>query len=351
MRKLASIRRIRDIQPIAGADSIELAIVDGWQSVTKKGEYQIGDLVIYCEVDSFLPHHLAPFLTKPGHHPKEFSGIIGERLRTMKLRGALSQGLILPLQATYSGGLPYGSGVVRNITGEECFVNEGDDVTDFLGIVKWEAPIPVQLAGQVRGNFPTLVPKTDQERCQNLIAELKAAQGRQFEVTEKLDGSSCTMYLDSGGEFHVCSRNLDLLRDNKNSYWGVADRLEIERRMVENNLFGYAIQGELVGPGIQGNRYGLKELNFYVFDVYDTRGGDYLQPDARRSFVKNLGLDHVPVVMASWTLDCEVPELLRMAEGPSLVNKNTEREGFVFKQVNGGMSFKAISNKFLLGEK
>lgn len=330
MRKLATVRRIKNIQPIAGADNIELAHVDGWQSVVKKGEYKVGDIAIYCEVDSFIPNSLAPFLTKAGSKPKEFGGIRGERLRTMKLRGALSQGLLLPAMGTFP---------------------EGTDMTEALGIQKWEAPIPAQLSGQVRGAFPTLVPKTDQERCQNLVDEIRASHGKQFEVTEKLDGSSCTMFLDASGDFHVCSRNLDLQKDNNNSFWRAANNLAIEHRMVTNNLFGYAIQGELVGPGIQGNPYGLSTIDFYVFDVYDTRSGDYLKPDTRRSLIKTLGLNHVPVVIAAWTLDCEVDDLLKTADGVSLLNRNSMREGFVYKSVSGGMTFKVISNKFLLSER
>jgi len=153
MRKLASIRRIDNILPIEGADAIECAVVGGWKVVVKKAEFIVGDLAVYFEIDSWIPTELAPFLSK-GKSPREFQGIHGERLRTVKLRGQLSQGLLLPLESTCA-----------NIDSE---LFEGLDVSFPLNIVKWEMPVPAQLAGQVKGNFPTVIPKTDQERVQNL---------------------------------------------------------------------------------------------------------------------------------------------------------------------------------------
>lgn len=337
MRKMASIRKIDAIAPIVGADAIEVATVGGWKVVVKKGEFAAGDLAVYCEIDSWIPTEIAPFLSK-GKEPREFEGVKGERLRTVKLRGQLSQGLLLPLEPTCA-----------NI---ESLLFEGLDVSVPLNIQKWEMQVPAQLAGQVRGNFPTQIPKTDQERVQNLVAEIQSADGMRFEVTEKLEGSSMTCYLIDG-EFGVCSRNLDLKRDENNAFWATAIREDIEAKMKAVPTAGdFAIQGELIGPGIQGNIYKLSRTEFYIFDVYNISLGEYMKPDQRREFVeKYLGLNHVPVINPEYPIVPSVDGLLDAAEGKSVLNAAQEREGIVFKQVDGGMTFKAISNKYLLGEK
>jgi len=161
-RKLASIRKITDIQPIEGADFIQVATVDGWKVVVKRGEFNVGDLAVYLEIDSWVPHELAPFLSN-GKEPRDYNGVKGERLRTIKLRGQVSQGLLLNLDDDVVYGALLGS--------NDWF--EGQDHTEQLGIQKWEAPIPAQLAGKAKGNFPTgLIPKTDQERIQNCFGSI-----------------------------------------------------------------------------------------------------------------------------------------------------------------------------------
>lgn len=338
MRKLATVRKIDAINPIDGADAIEVATVGGWKVViAKKDELKTGDLGVYVEIDSWVPFELAPFLSK-GNEPREYEGVKGERLRTVKLRGQISQGLLLPYA------------VLGRIAGE------GEDVSEELNIRKWEAQIPAQLAGIVKGPFPTQIPKTDQERCQNLVEEIVAANesDAKFEITEKLDGSSMTVYRIQG-EFGVCSRNLDLKRDENNSLWAVAIADDIDAKMCAvDEFWSFAIQGELVGPGIQGNIYGLSKVEFRVFDVYDIQTGNYLKPEARRALIERMGLKHVPVLAHSAKLYdtlgiVDIPQLLNFAEGKSVMGMiGCEREGLVFKDCNGGMSFKAISNKYLL---
>lgn len=335
MRKLATIRKIDALLPIKDADAIECAVVGGWKVVAQKGLYNVGDLAVYFEIDSWIPNIIAPFLSK-GKEPREFEGVKGERLKTIKLRGQLSQGLLMPRYA------------VLDKIGE---IYEGMDVTELLGIKKWEKAIPAQLAGQMKGNFPTLIPKTDQERAQNLVNEIQAAyeSGLQFEVTEKLEGSSMTVYRIQG-EFGVCSRNLDLKRDENNSFWATAIREDIDARMCAvDPYWDFAIQGELVGPGIQGNIYNLSNIEFYVYDVYNIQEGKYLNPEARRKLIEGMELKHVPHLITANALPIDM--LLNLAEGKSELNPKQEREGIVFKQVSGGMTFKVISNKYLLGEK
>lgn len=342
MRKLATIRKISEIKPIDGADAIELAVVDGWQSVIKKGEFQVGELAVYCEVDSWIPTELAPFLSK-GKEPKVFEGTKGERLRSIKLRGTLSQGLILKVQ-TGIGGFNF----IKDKDGETILVDEGKDVTDILGILKWEKPIPAQLRGQVLGNFPVEIPKTDQERIQNLVKDLESIKSRTYQVTEKLHGSSCTFYLDTQGVFHVCSRNLDLKFDENNAYWKAAIQYDIEAKMNHHNLLGVALQGELIGQGINGNQYEVL-LEFHLFDAFGTGFNSYFIPSSTSSIANLLEIPHVPILQNYFVIPEHfgVKELLEFAEGKSFLNQS-EREGLVFKDSQSDFSFKVVSNKWLI---
>ena len=334
MRKLATIRRIDAVRPIEGADAIECAVVGGWTVVVKKGEYSAGDLAVYCEIDSWIPHELAPFLSR-GQEPREYEGRRGERLRTVKLRGQLSQGLLLPYATC----------------GKICA--EGEDVAGLLGIVKWEAPIPAQLAGEVRGAFPGFMPKTDQERIQNLSAEFETWTNLAWEVTEKLDGASMTVYAHDG-DVGVCSRNLNLRDTDSNTLWQVAHREQIITAILDSGR-DLAVQGELIGEGIQGNPYRLRGQNFYVFDIYDIHAGHYLLPAERQEFCEQHELAHVPVLAHTAKLAdtlglVTIDQVLKFAEGQSVMGDITgpEREGLVFKCCDRALSFKAISNRFLL---
>lgn len=335
MRKLATIRKIDALNPIEGADAIECAIVGGWKVVAQKGLYNVGDLAVYFEIDSWIPHELAPFLSK-GKEPREFEGVKGERLKTIKLRGQLSQGLLMPLAE------------INKHFEVPAHWSEDEDMTAILNIKKWEKPINAQLAGVCKGNFPTIIPKTDQERVQNLKKQIAACRDAMFEVTEKMEGSSMTCYI-LNGEFGVCSRNMDLKRDENNSFWKIAIEQDIEAKMRTLGQ-DIAIQGELIGPGVQGNIYKLSKLEFRVFDIYDPVEGEYAIPSVRETIVKELGLTHVPVLDDAFILDHDVDALLTLAEGKSRL-ADVEREGLVFKAVDGGITFKSISNKYLLGEK
>jgi RNA ligase (TIGR02306 family) len=338
MRKMATIRKIDALRPIPGADAIECAIVGGWTCVVKKGEYTVGDLAVYCEIDSFIPTAIAPFLTKPGHYAKTFEGVEGERLRTVKLRGQLSQGLLLPLKELY--------GPLRGLNNHF----EGQDVSENLGILKYEAPIPASLAGEVKGMFPSMIPKTDQERVQNLTADLEQwkAEELTWEVTEKLDGSSMTAYVIDG-DVGVCSRNLDLKHNTDNSLWRAAYKYELPAKLA-NIGRNIAIQGEIVGNGIQGNMYKMRDQDFYVYDIYDIDAGCYFTPAERLAMANELGLNHVPVLAPAVNLDrTDMDQILKFAEGETtLLTSNCQREGVVYKCNEKQVSFKAISNNFLL---
>jgi RNA ligase (TIGR02306 family) len=337
-RKLATIRKISEVRSIPEADKICAYGVDGWFVVDTVDKYSVGDLVVFLEVDSFVPTELAPFLSK-GKEPREYEGIKGERLRTVKLRGQISQGLLLPLN------------VLTKVQKEDWVTPdefEGSDVTELLGIIKWERPMNAQLAGMARGNFPALVPKTDQERIQNLTRSFEQYQQDIWSVTEKLDGSSCTFYLDDEDVFHVCSRNLDLKEDEANSFWKVARKFNIEDIMRRNFMKGMAIQGEMIGEGIQGNQYKV-QLDFYVYDMYNVHTGQYILPMQLKAACEKLGLKHVPILSEIAEISsATIQSLLQYAEGKSLLN-GSNREGVVFKSNTvHDRSFKAISNSWLL---
>ena len=329
-RALATIRKIAEISTIEGKDRIVSYRVDGWWVTDSKDKYHIGDLVVYLEPDSWVPTDIAPFLSK-GKEPREFEGVKGERLKTIKMGGVLSQGLLLAVDQ-----------VCKNIESE---LFEGLDITVPLGIKKWEKPIPACLAGQVRGNFPSEIPKTDAVRIQNVRDWQKCLEDS-FEVTEKLHGSSCTFYLDNEGTFHVCSRNMDLKEDENNAYWKAAKQYDVEQRMRNEGLLGYAIQGELVGDGINGNQYKISGLDFFVFNVYNANTGMYLDAKCRTICCEVLKLKQVPEIGA--VLLSNIQDMLKQAEGKSELNAS-EREGFVLKSQNDtSVIIKVISNKWLL---
>jgi RNA ligase (TIGR02306 family) len=343
-RKLATIRKIAHITPIEGADAIEAVRIDGWVCVAKKGEFRVGDLCVYFEIDSLLPvRPMFDFLAKQGTKKLE-DGSEGYRLKTIKLRGQISQGLALPIHLFVEGWETR---------------REGDDVTEVLGVKKWEPPIPAQLRGQIKGLFPSFIRRTDQERIQNLPEWVTRHRGVRFEVTIKLDGSSMTVY-HNAGEVGVCSRNLDLKEDETNSFWKVANRHNIHGHLKALG-FNLAIQGELMGEGVQDNHEKLIGQDFYVYDIWDIDRQCYLENRERYGILEALrsqgcDLKHVPVVHESisafetWTI---MEDVLEAANGPSL--NNPIREGLVFKSiepVNGEViSFKVISNQFLLARK
>jgi RNA ligase (TIGR02306 family) len=337
MRKLASIRKIEKILPIDGADNIELACIGGWKCVVKKGEFREGDLCVYFEIDSFLPEDPRfEFLRKSCF--KEVNGERGFRIRTIKFRGQISQGLALPI----------------SIFPEIKDFKEGDDVTEILRVKKYEPPIPVTLTGDIYGDFPThLFPKTDQERAENLVDEILKNKDLDYEVTRKMDGTSCTIYKHNG-HFGVCSRNYELKNSEKKPvYWVIAERYKFEETLSD----GYAIQGEVVGRNIQNNSEGLKDIDLFIFDVYDIKENRYLTPEERYKFVKDISAKHVPVVHESFVLSRDlnlgedlISELRKVANSQKTFCGKVA-EGVVFKSTSKNrFSFKVINPEYLLRE-
>lgn len=353
MRKLVTIRKINELLPIEDADLIELAKIDGWQVVVNKGLYKVNDYVIYCEIDSWIPHTIAPFLSK-GKEPKEYNGVKGEKLRTIRLRKVLSQGLILPIDILIKN---------SNITIEEIEKYPElleIDYAEAFNIQKWEVPIPAQMNGVAKGNFPSFIPKTDAERIQNLWKEYKEKYNDiEWEVSLKLDGTSFTCFYNEG-TLGVCSRNLELLEDDSNLYWKIAKQYNLKEKLEAYGK-NIAIQGEIIGEGIQGNPENIKGQQLYIFNIYDIDNKRYLTSEERLR-LKNKINEMFPnenVLNILFGIYCHgyrklsefdtLEDLLQFAEGKSL---NSDcREGLVFKSselINGEiLSFKVISNKFL----
>ncbi len=336
-RVMARVVRIDAINPIEGADQIEVAQIGGWKVVVKKGEYTADSLAVYCEIDSFIPHSIAPFLTKPGQFPKVYNEVEGQRLRTIKLRGQISQGLLLSMSVRGSDGLVVGA-----------LFTEGDDVTDFLGIQKWEPPQEFR-AANAKGSFPYFIPKTDQERIQNLSRSLEKwnAEKHQWQVTEKIDGSSMTVFYKDG-EVGVCSRNLELKDEGTSTFWETAKSEGLVEKLIAVGK-NIALQGELIGGQIQGNAYKVDKFQFHLYDIFDIDAQQYLTPKDVEGTALQLNIRHVPVLEQFTTFDVRMEDLIAYAEGKSVVGAKPEREGLVFKSLTEpGTSFKVISNKWLL---
>lgn len=349
MRKLASIQVVNAAEPIPTADAIERVRVLGWWVVVKKGEFRPGDRVVYCEIDSLLPERPEfEFLRASSFKPAQLDAAGGEvlpagfRIKTVKLRGQVSQGICFPL-AILPAGAP---------------TDDGADVTTQLGVRKWEPPLPVGMGGKVKGAFPAFLPKTDETRVQVLEPVLARHRGKTFSATEKLDGTSFTAFLRDG-VFGICSRNLWMDEtDESNLLVRAARRLGLEEKLREvrdRRGFDPAIQAEVIGPGVQGNKYGLTEVTLRVFNVLDATAYRLLDHGDMLAVIGELGLEPVPQ-LGTPVLNHSVDELVAFAEGPSVVNPKVQREGVVLRplveeydpDVGGRLSFKAINPTFLL---
>lgn len=364
MRNLVTIQKVVNIESIPNADNIEVLQILGWKVVSKKGNFKVGDLCVYFEVDSIVPR-------KPWSEFLFTGSNVGKqeyRIRTIKLRKQISQGLCLPLDI-----LP----VPQNYNGGVQEWQEGEDITDILEVKKYEPYIPACLRGRIKGNFPNFIPKTDETRIQSVPKVLENNKGKTFFVTEKLDGSSCTFYYKDK-KFGVCSRNLELqsesysiftkilnfiLRkkipnDTNNVFCKMSKQLKIEETLKSYNK-NIAIQGELYGQGIQGNKYKLKGLHFSCFNIYDIDKKEYLSYNTFIATAKELNLNIVPIVNDNFILNHSVDDLVNLAiNTKSQINKDTLIEGLVFRPLIeekenklGRLSFKVINPEFLIKNK
>ena len=363
---------IDDIEPMENADTIEVARVTGWRCVVKKGDFKKGDIALYFECDAALSAHDNRFeflkercYKKFNLHGKLFDECI--RIRTMKLRGVLSQGLLMHPEMFCE---------VRNKQlGEDCSdvlaVRHYDEVAEKF--VRETAPMK---PADQKGSFPSCCPKTDEEHIQNVDDETLRRillDDKLFEITEKMDGTSCTVGWSKSyrpdDPLFVCSRNFEL-KDMPSAYWDMVHKLELDKKLEQYWLdYGHeiAIQGELTGPGIQNNPDKQQERSFHVFRIWDIETQRWLDPTDRYGVCQLLGLNHVPVLEMTdilkfmpmpphepdkWCAEAlqELRDnILKYADGKT-ANGNL-REGVVFKAYDGSFSFKAVSNNYLLSQK
>lgn len=358
MRKLASIKAIRSIAPIKGKDLIGLATVDGWNVIIQLSQFKPGDKCVYVEIDSVMPE-------KPEF---EFLRKRDFRIRTLKMAGVISQGICFPLDILppKKNGTEYEIGEdVTDVIGvkqyeptmdkepEEATNGKGKKFYKFLMRFKWFRRL-VMGHKKKKGGFPSFISKTDEIRIQNMpnIVEDK----REWVATEKVDGQSGSFALvrhkrpwplSDKFEYIVCSRNLRLCKPDNSTYWTVSEKYKIENTL--RNMIGdrdwIAIQGECVGPKVQGNKYKVTEPDLYVFNLIYPTGR--LGSIVAKSIIENHGMKFVPILSDSYVLPDTVQEVLDYAHGQSALG-DTLREGIVFRSKDGTHSFKAVDPLFLL---
>lgn len=329
--KLASIEVIKEIVPHGNADNLEIAKVLGWQSVVKKNEFKEGDKVVFIVIDTILPvTDWSKFLADK-HNPEK-----PIRLKTAKLRGQYSQGLVLPLSV-----LP------ENIQSWQT----GADVGGALGIKKYEKEIPACLSGEVIGSFPSyLISPTDEDNGLSnleLVEEVLKVNSGGVTITQKLDGSSCTIIIEKGKIVQVCSRRLSLKESDSNGFWMAAKKLNIE-----DDFDGF-IQGELMGPGVQGNQLKLMEPTLFVFQVKE-KDYEYYDYNEMVEFCKACEAKFVPLVgfYTASDVSSAVENFQKLAD--SIVTPHgSPGEGIVIRPVtyktsgNGRpLSFKIINRNY-----
>lgn len=380
-RALAHVEKIEWIRPIEGADNIELIGVLGWVCIAKKGEFNVGDMAVYIEIDSKCPET-----------DKRFAFLANKKfkVKTMKLGKfkVISQGLALPL----------------SLFPELQDKNIGDDVTEALKITyaseedaarktnkidpnaKYKSmakrkpklfanpivrrimrysigrKIMFLLFGRKKDNskkFPDWIVKTDETRIENAPFYLQSTE--KWIKTEKCDGTSCTFAVDrlkkgkNKFDFIVCSRNVrqadreQACYHESNIYWELADKYGIEKILTqfatENNYNRVVLQGEGVGA-VQGNPYKFTENQLFVFNLIID--GTRLGTVEMAYFCKSHGLTSVPIIDTAYELPKTMEEMKLEADGYSELNPKVKREGFVYRSQNGQQSFKNVSREYLL---
>lgn len=370
MRSLTTLREVKEIHSMKNADRIQLAVIDGWTAIVKKGEFEEGDIGVFFEIDSFLPaaDERFEFLTARG--TKTVDGEERVRIRTQRMRGELSQGLFMPLSM-----FPEVEDKVKElgITLNEA-MDEGTDFSELLNVTKYERPEPK--APNASGNFPSFLQKTDENRIQNVYGKFSNNYTDiMFYPTLKLDGSSTTVaFVDSETykemykadedsivttstiddvEYHVivCSRNLQIKNDEDSHFIKALTNGNVFEKIVEMGKYlgrSIAIQGECMGPGIQGNPEQFSGFRFYAFNIWDIEKRDYIPYDISMSLFEDFEVLQVPNIDAPFKPFRQfetIQELLKYSDGKSI--NAAKREGIVYKS-SGNLSFKVISNDWLL---
>jgi RNA ligase (TIGR02306 family) len=318
-RGLVFLGMVIDLEQIPNAENLlKATVVCGkggkWVSPVRKEDFKIGDK---CNV--YLPDSIVP-----PTEDFEFMRKYHFRVRPMRFRGCPSECLIMPYE--------YGAIV-------------GDDVTSEAGVTKYEKTIPACMAGTVLGKFPAFIPKTDEQNFQAVPHILEYMTGRRYYATEKVDGTSCTVYYKNG-HFGVCSRNLELVEDDNNVYWKVAKRYNLQEKLPR--MGEYAIQMEIVGPGIQGNPMGLRGCEARVFDVINLTENRYFNWLDLDKFCIDLEITPVSLICYGMPFMMNHDQLQAFVESKVYEN-GTPVEGVVFRTIepewllNNRASFKVLN--------
>jgi RNA ligase (TIGR02306 family) len=342
-RKLASVQIIADIKEHTNADKLVIASVLGWNVVCSKNDnLKVGDKVIYFEIDSLLPQDKSwtQFLKE-----KKF------KLKTAKIRGELSQGLIMPLKILEE----------YNITTDPEKYSVGQDLTSTLNILKYLNDADEDLPSGKKSvhAFPSEFGfvKTDEPRIQSSPKLIEEFKGKPYYATLKYDGTSSTFFMDyeKDKEFYICSRNQRRPYDITDVYSRIADKFKI-KEILEKDKGRYAIQGEIYGPKIQNNPFKRKDLDFAVFNVYDYVNKRYLDYEEILTYCKDNSLPYVQVMVEGDNFEFDLNKLKELSKGNYPETENP-REGLVFRLKtswsgnNYRASFKIINDDFLLQKK
>ena len=334
--KSATIEKIAGVLSHPNADRMSLAKVKGWTVCIKKDEYKVDDLCIYVQTDSILeecPQY--EFLRN-----KDF------RIRPMKLRGVLSQGIIFPISMLKDFG-------VDTLIVDEQVV--GTDVSKHIKASHYEKPIPTCLAGKVKGHLPSFLKKTDEENIENVVDIINELTGKPYYITIKVDGSSGSFYLKDF-VFGVCSRNLDLKEDEVNGFWKIARTYDIENKLKshfpDKNI---CVQGEVYGPGIQGNRLSMPNISVALFNLWDIDSRTYLGYDLLVDFCNSAKIPMVKVIKSGTMFDMSMEDLQKLAD-ESVYDNGTPVEGIVLRPqtsfvsviMEKPLSVKIMNEKFKL---
>ena len=346
MRKLASIQRIWNIEPIDGADRIELASVLGWKCVVNKGKFKAGDLAVYFEVDSYLPiRNEFEFLRSSSYRNSQILGE-GFKIRTMKFKGQISQGLLLPISD------------FEEISSD---IELGEDVSELLKVRKWEIEERVTTGGTVKGTLPKDIPHTDETRIQSEPSLLDEFKNIEYYISSKMDGSSHSIGIDDEG-VHVTGHNYEYKDDDSSDFYVYLKKNNYIEKIKEfynkNNLELITIQGEFCGPGIQSNPIKLYKPEWYVFTI--RVNGERIGLQRMLEICKELDVKSVPIEEVDFDLPSKYPSvesLLNRAEGK--YETGSKKEGIVIrptepifsKTISASLSMKVVSNSYLLDKK
>lgn len=371
MRKLASIRQVTDIEPIEGYDRIMFAMVDGWTVIIGKDQFKEGDKCVFFEIDSILPQ-------RPEY---EFLAKRKWRIKTQKMcKGqVLSQGLCMPLETCgLNSNLPYGEDVTERLGVSKHDPQTRDESWGNLKkrkrpprIPKWlDCKLTRTIVNKVwnklypknNRTFPDFIKRTEENRIQNVLKQVKkwgSLPGEVFICWEKLDGQSLTAYcikekglFSDKMKFGVCSRNIHYPESVDNNWWNYINETQIQRSLTDYcmaNDVEYAIQGELIGEGIQGNKYNIQGRKLYLFSIWDIREQKYLNTNEKIKVAQYLNIDTVPILNSVDVVNMNIDGWQEQATFMSNINGEVLAEGIVVRSLkDDSKSFKVVSNEWLL---